>query len=81
MVFNQQKNMIVHMLFAELMLFSLGYLAIIISIFLGSPVGQILSLFIMTIAVAEATIGLGILIKTFKLNKKVEFSNFAKLGG
>ena len=78
---NKQKNIIIFMLFVELMLFSLGYTSIILSIYWLSPIGQIFSLFITSIAVVESAIGLGLLINIFKLYKRIEFDNFSNLKG
>lgn len=81
LLFNQQKNIIVYMLFVELMLFSLSVSLISFSLIWENPQGQIFALFIMSLAVSESALGLGILIAAFRLNQKIEFDNFSYLKG
>ena len=78
-VINKQASIIVVMIFFELMLYSLSFLVIIFSLMWGNPQGQIFALLIMCIAVAEASIGLGILISIFRLNQRIELNNFSFL--
>jgi NADH:ubiquinone oxidoreductase subunit K len=44
-----------------------------------SPAGQIVSLFIISVAAAEAIIGLGLLIKGFKLYQRLELNRFTNI--
>ena len=81
LLFNKQKNIIVFMLFVELMLFSLSVMVVAFSIVWASPLGQIAALLILTIAVSESAIGLGILIASYRLDQRIEFENFAYLKG
>jgi NADH-quinone oxidoreductase subunit K len=76
---NKQKNFLIIMLFFELMLFSLSLLCVVISVQFYGPQGQLFALFIMAIAVSESSIGLGILIVLFRINKKLDFNNFSTL--
>jgi NADH-quinone oxidoreductase subunit K len=78
---NKQKNFLIVMLFFELMLFSLSLLSITFSVNSYDPQGQIFALFIMSIAVSESAIGLGILISLFRINKRVDFDSFSYLRG
>lgn len=78
---NKQKNFLILMLFFELMLFSLSFLVIVFSVNFYDPQGQIFSLFIMSIAVSESAIGLGILIALYRVNKKIHLDNFSTLRG
>ena len=78
---NKQKNFLIVMLFFELMLFSLSFLSITFSVNSYDPQGQIFALFIMSIAVSESAIGLGILISLFRINKRVDFDSFSYLRG
>ena len=80
-IFNKQKNIIAFMLFVELMLFSLSFLVIIFSLIWNAPQGQIFALFIMCIAVAESSIGLGLLIMLYRLKQRIEFSAISNLKG
>ena len=81
LLFNKQKNIIVFMLFVELMLFSLSLLVIGFSILWASSFGQIAALLILTVAVSESAIGLGILIASYRLDQRIEFADFAYLKG
>ena len=74
LLFNRQKNIIIYMLFIELMLFSLSYLSVALSLWWGCPQGQIFALLIVCIAVAESALGLAILIVSFRTNQKIEFA-------
>ena len=78
---NKQKNMLVVMLFFELMLFSLSFLSIIFSLSLSCIQGQLLALLILSIAVSESTIGLSFLIALFYENQRIDFHSFAYLRG
>jgi len=78
-IFNTQSNIIIVMLFFELMLYSLSFLSIVFSLLWGYPQGQIFSLLIMCIAVAESAVGLGLLIIVFKLKKRIDFDSFSFL--
>ena len=81
LLFNNTQNVISFMLFIELMLFSLSFLSISFSLMWVSPEGQIFALFIMSIAVAESAIGLGLLIASFKISKRIELDSFSYLRG
>lgn len=81
LLFNNTKNVISFMLFVELMLFSLSFLSIVFSLMWISPEGQIFALFIMSIAVSESAIGLGLLIASFRISKRIELDNFSYLRG
>lgn len=81
LIFNYQNNLIIFMLFIELMLFSLSFMSIVFSLLWVSPEGQVFALYIMSIAVAESAIGLGLLIVIFRVNQRIELSSFSYLRG
>jgi len=81
LLFNYQNNLIIFMLFIELMLFSLSFMSIVFSLLWVSPEGQVFALYIMSIAVAESAIGLGLLIIIFRVNQRIELSSFSYLRG
>jgi NADH-quinone oxidoreductase subunit K len=76
---NKQSNIIIVMLFIELMLYSLSFLSIVFSLMWGYPQGQIFALLIMCVAVAESSIGLGLLILIFRANKRIDLDTFSYL--
>lgn len=76
-LFNKQGHMLIMMLFFELMLYSLSFTAIIFSLLWGYPQGQIFALLIMSVAVAESSIGLGLLIIAFRSSQRIDFDEFS----
>lgn len=62
-----RKNILIMIISIELMLLAVNLNFIIFSIYLDDILGQLFVLFILTIAAAESSIGLAILISNFKL--------------
>ena len=65
-IFLNRKNVIVILMSIELMLLAVNINMIAFSSHLGDLVGQIFTIFIMTVAAAEAAIGLAILVVFFR---------------
>lgn len=65
----------------EIMLLSVNINFIALSRYWGNYDGQIFSLFILTVAAAEAAIGLAILISYFRNKGDIEISNIKNLKG
>ena len=65
-IFLNRKNVIVILMSIELMLLAVNINLVAFSTFLGDMVGQIFTLFILTVAAAEASIGLAILVCFFR---------------
>jgi len=61
-----RKNIIVILMSIELILLSVNINLVAFSAFLGDLTGQIYSLFVLTVAAAEAAIGLAILVTYFR---------------
>ena len=61
-----RKNIIVILMSVELILLSVNVNLVAFSSFLGDLTGQVFSLFILTVAAAEAAIGLAILVTYFR---------------
>ncbi len=61
-----RKNIIVVLMSVELILLSVNINLVAFSNFLGDLTGQIFSLFILTVAAAEAAIGLAILVAYYR---------------
>jgi len=61
-----RKNIIVILMSVELILLSVNINLIAFSSFLGDLTGQVFSLFILTVAAAEAAIGLAILVAYYR---------------
>ena len=65
-IFINRKNIIVILMSVELMLLSVNINFVAFSSFLGDLVGQIFAMLILTVAAAEAAIGLAILVAFFR---------------
>jgi NADH-quinone oxidoreductase subunit K len=62
-----RKNIIVILMSVELILLSVNINLVAFSAFLGDLTGQIFALFILTVAAAEAAIGLAILVAYYRI--------------
>jgi len=65
-IFLNRKNVIVILMSIELMLLAVNINFVAFSAYLGDLVGQVFTLFILTVAAAEAAIGLAILVCFFR---------------
>jgi NADH-quinone oxidoreductase subunit K len=65
-IFLNRKNVIVILMSVELMLLAVNVNLVAFSVHLGDLVGQIFALFVLTVAAAEAAIGLAILVIYFR---------------
>ena len=65
-IFLNRKNVIILLMSIELMLLSVNINLVAFSSFLGDLVGQVFTLFVLTVAAAEAAIGLAILVSFFR---------------
>ena len=65
-IFLNRKNVIIILISVELMLLAVNINLVAFSAYAGDLVGQIFALFILTVAAAEAAIGLAILVVFFR---------------
>ena len=65
-IFLNRKNVIIILMSIELMLLAVNINLVAFSAYAGNLVGQIFALFILTVAAAEAAIGLAILVVFFR---------------
>ncbi len=65
-IFANRKNVIVILMSIELILLAVNINFIAFSAFLGDLAGQVFALFVLTVAAAEAAIGLAILVVYFR---------------
>ena len=65
-IFLNRKNVIVILMSVELMLLAVNINLVAFSSYLGDMVGQVFALFVLTVAAAEAAIGLAILMVYFR---------------
>jgi NADH-quinone oxidoreductase subunit K len=76
-----RRNILVVLMCIELILLSVNLNFVVFSVYLDDFLGQIFSLFILTIAAAESAIGLGILILYYRMRGNISISEVATLKG
>ena len=65
-IFLNRRNVIIILMSIELMLLAVNINLVAFSVELGDLVGQVFALFVLTVAAAEAAIGLAILVVYFR---------------
>ena len=80
-IFINRKNVIVLLMSIELMLLSVNMNFVAFSRFLGDESGQIFVFFILTVAAAEAAIGLAILVTLFRNRRTINVAELDTLKG
>ena len=80
-IFINRKNLIVLLMCIELMLLAVNMNFIAFSYYSGDLVGQIFVFFILTVAAAEAAIGLAILIVWFRNRRTINVDKLDTLKG
>ena len=65
-IFLNRKNIIIILMSVELILLAVNINFVAFSAYLGDLVGQVFALFVLTVAAAEAAIGLAILVIYFR---------------
>ena len=65
-IFINRKNVIIILMSIELILLAVNINFVAFSAYLGNLVGQVFALFVLTVAAAEAAIGLAILVVYFR---------------
>ena len=80
-IFLNRKNVLLLLMCIELMLLAVNINFIAFSHFLGDVNGQIFVFFILTVAAAEAAIGLAILVVLFRTRKTINVADLDTLKG
>jgi len=80
-IFVNRKNVIVLLMCIELMLLAVNTNFIAFSRYLGDPAGQVFVFFILTVAAAEAAIGLAILVVLFRNRATINVTEIDGLKG
>ena len=80
-IFVNRKNVIVILMSIELMLLAVNINFVAFSDFLGDGAGQVFVFFILTVAAAEAAIGLAILVVLFRNFDTVNVEELDELKG
>lgn len=76
-----RRNILIVLMCIEIILLSVNLNFIVFSIYLDDFLGQMFSLFVLTVAAAESAIGLAILIIYFRLMGNISISDIATLKG
>lgn len=79
-IFLNQKNILVMLMSLEIMFLTVSFILISASIYLDDIVGHIFALLILTVAAAESSVGLAILVVYYRIrsNIAVELVNLTK---
>jgi NADH-quinone oxidoreductase subunit K len=80
-IFLNRKNVIVILMSIELMLLAVNINFVAFSTHLGDLVGQVFALFVLTVAAAEAAIGLAILVVYFRNRGTIEVDDINMMKG
>ena len=80
-IFLNRKNIIVILMSIELILLSVNINLVSFSIFLNYLTGQIFTLFILTVAAAEAAIGLAIIVAYYRNTSTIDVEKIQSLKG
>lgn len=80
-IFLNRKNLIVLLMAIELMLLSVNINFIAFSQYLGDMAGQVFVFFILTVAAAEAAIGLAILVVLFRNKRTINVDDLNEMKG
>ena len=76
-----RKNLIILLMSIELMLLAVNFNFIAFSHYLNDLAGQVFVFFILTVAAAEAAIGLAILVVLFRNRQSINVADISELKG
>jgi NADH-quinone oxidoreductase subunit K len=80
-IFVNRKNIIVILMAIELILLSVNINLVAFSVFTGTIMGQVFAMLVLTVAAAEAAVGLAILVVYFRNRGQIEVENVNVLRG
>ncbi len=80
-IFINRRNLIVLLMCIELMLLAVNFNFIAFSRYLGDETGQVFVFFILTVAAAEAAIGLAILVVLFRNSRSINVQELDSMKG
>jgi NADH-quinone oxidoreductase subunit K len=80
-IFLNRKNVIIILMAVELMLLAVNINLVAFSAYLGDLVGQVFAMFVLTVAAAEAAIGLAILVVYFRNRGSIEVDDINMMKG
>ena len=76
-----RKNVIIILISIELMLLAVNLNFIVFSVFLDDLLGQIFSLFVLTVAAAESAVGLAIVVIYYRVRGSILIENLSLIRG
>jgi NADH-quinone oxidoreductase subunit K len=80
-IFLNRKNLIVIMMSIELMLLAVNINMVAFSAYLNDLVGQVFTMFILTVAAAETAIGLAIVVVFYRNKHSIEVEDINEMRG
>ena len=80
-IFLNRKNVIIILMSIELMLLAINLNFVAFSAYLGDLAGQVFAMFVLTVAAAEAAIGLAILVVYFRNRGSIEVEDLNLMRG
>ena len=80
-IFLNRKNVIIILMSIELILLAVNINLVSFSIYLENLVGQIFAMFILTVAAAEAAVGLAIIVVYYKNKGSIQVEEINSLKG
>jgi NADH-quinone oxidoreductase subunit K len=80
-IFLNRKNVIIILMSIELMLLAINLNLVAFSAYLGDLAGQVFAMFVLTVAAAEAAIGLAILVVYFRNRGSIEVEDINLMHG
>ena len=80
-IFLNRKNVIIILMSIELILLSVNINLVSFSIYLQNLVGQVFTMFILTVAAAEAAVGLAIIVIYYKNKGSINVDHIDSLKG
>ena len=80
-IFINRKNIIVILMAIELILLAVNINLVAFSAFMGDMVGQVFAMFVLTVAAAEAAIGLAILVIYFRNRGTIAVDDINQMRG
>ena len=80
-IFVNRRNIIVILMAIELILLAVNINLVAFSVYLHDVVGQIYAMFVLTVAAAEAAVGLAILVTFFRNRGDISVEDAASLKG
>ena len=80
-IFLNRKNVIIILMSIELILLAVNINLVSFSIYLQNLVGQVFSMFVLTVAAAEAAVGLAIIVIYYKNKGSIQVDQISSLKG